>query len=159
MWTLPHRRVAAEDASHRKFVYYRYSPSLPRNYSRDSLYHLGEQQKAMPKLQVTNKMSNPLNGLKIEYWWHAFTVVGGAGMIACIPFKVDFISQRDSFLFFLGLFMFGVGSWVNHPYQETHIPGGKITSYHRQSSFFGLFLEVLGIFFFAIELYRITFTK
>jgi hypothetical protein len=57
VWTLPRHRVAAEDASYRKFAYYRYSPSLPWNYSRNSLYDLGEQQKAMSKLQVADKMS------------------------------------------------------------------------------------------------------
>ena len=25
-------------------------------------------------------MSNPLSGMKIEHWWHAFTILGGAGM-------------------------------------------------------------------------------
>src|SRR6266568_901609 len=104
-------------------------------------------------------MSNPLSGLKIDHWWHAFTVVGSAGMIACVVGKVDFIPQRQAFLFFLSLFLFGIGQWINHPIQVRLEPGIKITGYHRRSSPLGLALELLGCIFFVVEVYRLAFGK
>jgi hypothetical protein len=104
-------------------------------------------------------MGDPFSGLQVKAWWHAFIVVGAAGIISSIAFKVDFISQRDCFLFFFGLFLFGVGAWINHPRQERIIAIGKITSYYRQSTAFGLLLEIGGGLLVLKELWKIIFTN
>ncbi len=104
-------------------------------------------------------MSNPLSALKIDRWWHAITAVGAFGMIAFPAMKVDFISQRDSFLIFLGIFFFGVGQWINHPIQVTLTPIGKTTGYHRNSYFIGVCFELLGGVIFIKEIYPILFHK
>jgi hypothetical protein len=104
-------------------------------------------------------MSNPLSGLKIDHWWHAFTVTGAAGFIAAIAVEPKVIPQRDLILLSLSLFIFGVGQWINHPLQERIVPGFKITGYHRSVHPLGICLELLGCVIFAIEVYRIAFTK
>src|ERR1044072_5956234 len=104
-------------------------------------------------------MSNPLSGLKIDHWWHAFTVLGAAGIIASMTIKSNVVSNRDALLLSLGFFLFGVGQWINHPLQ-TRLEGSlKFTGYHRSPYPLGLVLEFLGCIIFAIEIFRIAFTK
>lgn len=102
-------------------------------------------------------MSNPLSGLKIDHWWHAFTVVGACGMVASLAVKDGVISQREAFLLFLSFFLFGVGQWINHPMQKTLIPGAILTSYDRHPKILGLIFEVFGSAIFALETFRIVF--
>ena len=108
-------------------------------------------------------MSNPLSGLKIEHWWQAFTVTGVVGMVACFAVRFDFIPQRDAFLIFLGMFLFGVGQWINHPIQCGYYDDGRISyttkGYHRKSMFLGVCLELLGGMIFVIEIFKVLFSK
>ena len=104
-------------------------------------------------------MSNPLSGLKIDHWWQAFTVVGACGMVASLAFKDGVISQREAFLLFLSLFLFGVGQWINHPMRKTLIPGAILTGYDRHTSFLGTIFEWIGGGIFMLELWRILFAK
>jgi hypothetical protein len=104
-------------------------------------------------------MSNPLSGLKVDHWWHAFTVVGAFGMMVALATKNNVIGPRDALMFFLSLFLFGMGQWINHPIQVTLVPAGKITGYNRRTKPLGLCLEVIGCVIFAVEVYRIAFTK
>jgi len=104
-----------------------------------------------------------MSGFKLEHWWHAFTVTGAGGMIACFAVKFDFIPQRDAFLCFLGMFLFGVGQWINHPIQcsigRNHLGTYTTEGYHRHSSFFGVCLELLGGVIFVVEVFKIMFAK
>jgi hypothetical protein len=104
-------------------------------------------------------MSNPLSGLKIDHWWHAFTVVGTAGMIATLAVKTEIIAKRDAFLLLPGLFLFGVGQWINHPLQTTIAGSYKITGYHRRTCPLGLCLECIGCAIIVGEIVRIAFSK
>jgi len=104
-------------------------------------------------------MSNPLSNMKIEHWWHAFTILGGAGMIGAFAFHSDRAIQRDAFFAFFGIFLFGVGQWINHPIKQTLIPGGILTAHHRHSSFLGICFELLGGIIFVAEAFRIMFAK
>ena len=104
-------------------------------------------------------MTNPLSGLKLEHWWHAFTVLGGCGMVASLAIRSDCIAQRDAFLFFLAMFLFGVGQWINHPIQQRFIPGGIITGYRRHATFTGVSLEFVGGVIFLIAIVRIAFVR
>ncbi len=99
-------------------------------------------------------MSDPLARLKIEHWWHAFTVLGAAGIVASLAFDPKVISQKDALLFCFGLFLFGVGQWINHPRSQRVVPGFIVTSHHRQPSFMGVAFEVFGFVGICIASYR-----
>jgi hypothetical protein len=108
-------------------------------------------------------MGNPMAEFKMEHWWHAFTVTGAGGMIASLAVKFDFIPQRDAFCLFLGMFLFGIGQWINHPVQANiHFdPRATFTStgHPRHCTFFGVCLELLGGLIFVVEVFRIMFHK
>lgn len=104
-------------------------------------------------------MSDPLSTLKIDHWWHAFTGIGACGMVASLAADVKFIPQKDAFLLFLAFFLFGVGQWINHPRVERIIPPFKAIGYNRETSLLGFILELFGCVIFAVEIYRIVFSK
>ena len=104
-------------------------------------------------------MSNPISELKIDRWWHAFTVVGGAGFVAAIAVEPKVIHQRDLILLSLSIFLFGVGQWINHPKQVQIVPGWKIEGHHRSPYPLGLCLEFIGLIIFAIEIVRVFISK
>lgn len=105
-------------------------------------------------------MSDFLSNLKIEHWWHAFTVVGGIGSVAALAIPANPVaSQRDIFLLFFSCFLFGVGSWMNHPVQNKIGMGFKITGYPRRASFLGCFFEILAALLFGLSLYRVVFFR
>jgi hypothetical protein len=55
----------------------------------------------------------------------------------------------------LGLLLFGIGEWVNHPIQMKR-SGGVITeSYPWRLSFFGVLLDVIGVGLFGFGLFRL----
>jgi hypothetical protein len=100
-------------------------------------------------------MSDPLSGLKIEHWWHAFTIVGGAGFVASIAITSQYIHQRDLILLSMSLFLFGIGQWINHPIQQGFIGNGIITAYDRRPYPLGVALEWLGVVIFLVEVVRV----
>jgi hypothetical protein len=99
-------------------------------------------------------MSDPLSRLRIEHWWHAFTALGAAGTVAALAFDPNVISQKDALLFSFGLFLFGIGQWINHPRSQSVIPGFIVTSHHRQPSFVGAAFEIFGFVAICSSLYR-----
>jgi len=84
-------------------------------------------------------------------------------MVACFAFKFDFIPQRDAFLIFLGMFLFGVGQWIDHPiqcgYHVDPIVSYTTTGYHRKSTFLGVCLELLGGMIFVVEIFKVLLAK
>ena len=104
-------------------------------------------------------MSNPLSTLKIDHWWHAFTVIGAAGLIASVAIEPKHITQRTFLLLFLSFFLFGVGQWINHPIQVALIPRGKLTGYPRTPSPLGVSLELMACVLFTVALVFILISK
>jgi hypothetical protein len=108
-------------------------------------------------------MGDTLSNLKIKKWWHAITVVGAGGMVICLPIKFDFIPQRDAFMIFLGMFLFGIGQWIDHPIQSGYyvdrIVSYTTKGYHYKPSFVGVSLQLLGGMVFVIEILKILRAK
>jgi hypothetical protein len=90
---------------------------------------------------------NPLEKLKIEYWYHAFSVVGAFVFIMSLCFKLT-VDNRKVQLISLGVFLLSIGEWINHPLFEQPCRGpgftGKWIFHPRRVSFFGGAIEVLG---------------
>jgi hypothetical protein len=101
-------------------------------------------------------MGDLFSGLKIKHWWQAVTVAGGIGMVASVGFGD---MKPQIFLLSLGLLLFGIGQWINHPVQVGFGRGVKVTRYNRTTYPLGLFLEFLGGFIFLVEVYRVLFPK
>lgn len=101
-------------------------------------------------------MGDLFSGLKIKHWWQAITVGGGIGMAASAGFGD---MKAEVFMLSLGLLLFGIGQWVNHPLQVGFAPGIRVTRYNRTIYPLGFFLECLGGGIFLIEIYRILFPK
>jgi hypothetical protein len=102
-----------------------------------------------------------MSWLKIDYWYHVLTYVGGAGLLACIPFKFEGVSNKDAMCLAGASLFIGIGEWINHPHQEILVlpnfefsGGGKITSYHRQPRTLGQLFDVLGFVLLLFFVYR-----
>lgn len=98
-----------------------------------------------------NIMENPLSKLVIDYWYKALMAVGvvvflasGAGLLPKYPSE---IVGPISF----GIFFWGLGEWINHPYQEAveFDPFGnlraKISGYPRNPKPVGVLFDLIGI--------------
>lgn len=107
--------------------------------------------------QRNTDMGDMFSGLKLEHWWHAFTVVGGAGLVAATAATIKGLPQRDAILLCLGLFLFGIGQWINHPVEERVNPmlQLKITAYHRRPGKLGRTLEAVAVVLFSVAVVRL----
>ena len=63
-------------------------------------------------------MNNPLSKLALDYWYKVLIVAGafvflvnGTGLLSAYP-------AVPTALVSLGVFFWGIGEWINHPYQE-----------------------------------------
>ena len=106
-------------------------------------------------------ITNPLEKLTIEYWYHALMIIGivvfllaGAGILKSFPLiPTSTIS--------LGLFFFGLGEWRNHPLQTSLqpasllFPAGIITGHPRSPSIIGIAFELVGIILIGFGIYKL----
>ena len=99
---------------------------------------------------------------KIDYWYKAFVVLGAAGTIAAVAFELKGIANAHALLVALGMFLLGIGEWVNHPFQSGfwHSGGGVgpwlISGHPRKPSNLGNIFDLLGLALLAAGLYKIT---
>jgi len=106
-------------------------------------------------------LNEPLSGLKIEYWYHALTALGAAGVIAALAFEFHGVANAHVLLAALGCFFVGLGEWINHPLQTAimprtaYHPGGIITGHPRNANALGALFDVLGLVLMAIGVYKI----
>lgn len=95
-------------------------------------------------------MENPIAKLALNYWYKVLIaggffvfLVNGTGVLTAYP-------TAATGLISLGCALWGVGEWINHPYQEVLIPGvfgrpsGKLSGYPRKVSLAGIAFDVIG---------------
>jgi len=108
-------------------------------------------------------MSNPLNNLKIDYWYKALLVLSAVILIAALTMKMEGVSNSIIQLLSLGGLFIGIGEWINHPLQTRIIPpnayyapgGAKLTSYNRRASLLGSLFDLLGFVIIVIGVWRL----
>lgn len=90
-------------------------------------------------------------GLKIEHWYHAFVWLGILGAAGSAAVELHGIPNREAFLLSIGLFLIGVGEWMNHPLQtkiirpNVYMPGGgKVWGHPRKNCGLGVLLDLAG---------------
>ncbi|EAA3032893.1 hypothetical protein DJ138_14470 [Salmonella enterica] len=104
----------------------------------------------LPKHQPRKNMENPIAKLALNYWYKVLIaggffvfLVNGTGILTAYP-------TAGTGLISLGCALWGVGEWINHPYQEVLIPGvfgrpsGKLSGYPRKVSLAGIAFDVIG---------------
>ncbi len=106
-------------------------------------------------------MVNPLSNLVLDSWYKVLMVVGmfvflltAAGVLSVLP-------AVPSLLISLGIFLFGLGEWVNHPLQTGLLsatafhPAGIVTSYPRRFSVAGCIFDLIGLGLLGAGVYRL----
>lgn len=107
-------------------------------------------------------MDNPLAKLSLDYWYKVLIVAGafvfllnGGGLLPAYPTGATAMLSA-------GVFLWGIGEWINHPYQEVLTldpygrPTGKISGYRRNPKIIGIAFDIAGfllIGFGAIKLF------
>ncbi len=107
-------------------------------------------------------MDKFIAAFKIQYWYHVFIMLGAIGIIVAVVFDLKGIANMHALLFFLGVFLIGIGEWINHPLQtgilrpNVYAPGGGIITGHpRKNIFSGVMFDLVGALFFAAAIYKI----
>jgi hypothetical protein len=98
-------------------------------------------------------MTTALSSLKLKYWYHALIAISfsiflsnGFGLLERYP-------TTPTALVSLGSLIFGLGEWLNHPFQ-TKIINGLIGHGHaRRANFCGSALGLIGLTMCAYGIY------
>lgn len=102
-------------------------------------------------------MSNPLHGLKIDYWYKAVLVICSALLVVCLTIPLQGVSNATASIICIGGLLIGLGEWINHPYQEKIGHGFKISGHPRNSSILGVLFVLTGIGVGGYGIYRLAF--
>lgn len=107
-------------------------------------------------------MSNPLSGLKIDYWYKALIAIGAFLFVLSLSIKLEAVSNGHMALLSSGLVLFGMGEWINHPLQTRIIPPSldypgwlKGHGYLRNASTGGLLLDIIGLGLVGYAIFKI----
>lgn len=87
-----------------------------------------------------------------RHWWILVAIAGGLIAVASAPVK--FV---PGFLVGLGLLVFGVGQWIDHPIRSSLSHGFKVTAYPWSPTFFGVVLSLVGVGLAGFGLWRLVF--
>lgn len=100
-------------------------------------------------------MSNPLQGLKIDYWYKAVLVISTVLLIVSLTVPLQEVSNSIVAAICIGCILIGLGEWINHPYQEQIGVGFKISGHPRSNSLLGIVFVMIGIAIAAFGVYRL----
>jgi len=65
------------------------------------------------------------------------------------------IENKHALLLSLGLFLVGIGEWINHPFQTVLVPFGKLTGHPRKNSPLGIAFDIAGVALVAVAIYKL----
>ena len=105
-------------------------------------------------------MNNPLSKLTLDYWYKVLIVAGafvfllnGTGVLSAYP-------PGPTALVSLGVFFWGIGEWINYPYQEMLQYDGlgrvtaTISGYPRNPKRIGVVFDILAFVLIAIGVWK-----
>jgi hypothetical protein len=87
-----------------------------------------------------------LEGLKnfaVDYWYKLLALVSVAVLVLGLTVPLQ-VPNKPVVLIALGGFLFGLGQWINHPYQEQIGVGFKISGHPRKNHLGGVLTEIVG---------------
>jgi hypothetical protein len=88
-----------------------------------------------------------LEGLKnfaVDYWYKLLALVSVVVLVLGLTVPLQ-VPNRPVVLIAIGGFLFGLGQWINHPYQERVGPGFKIHGHPRVNHPGGVLTEIVGM--------------
>ncbi|MEY9110425.1 hypothetical protein ABH999_006621 [Bradyrhizobium yuanmingense] len=91
-----------------------------------------------------------LSKISLDEWWKVVATAGGAIAVAAVAAKFT-----PAVLLGVGLLLFGVGEWFNHPLQTKVGIGFKITGHPWRPRLFGIVMDVVGLALAFLGLYRL----
>ncbi len=100
-------------------------------------------------------MENPLLKLKIDYWYKAILVTASCVLVLSLTVELKDIRNSVVQILSLGFLFWGLGEWINHPYQEKIGIGFKISGHPRNGSAAGYFFDILGFGFIIIGIWKV----
>ena len=107
-------------------------------------------------------MSNPLQNLKVDYWYKAVLVVGAVSLVLSLTVELKGVENSVALLFSLSAIFIGIGEWLNHPLKtiiyppSAQFPGGlKGEGNTRRNSFLGVGFAVLGVALAGYQIWKI----
>ena len=89
--------------------------------------------------------SNPLAGLKFDYWYKILPAIGSVTLVIGLTFKTYGLKNLFVIIVSVGIILIGIGEWINHPLQTTLFYSYKITSRKRINTFSGNLADIIGI--------------
>lgn len=90
-------------------------------------------------------MTNPLQSLKIDYWYKAVLVISTVLLVIALTVPLQGVKNSIVALICLGGVFIGLGEWINHPLQTAVGYGYKITGYPRKVTFLGTIFVLFGL--------------
>jgi hypothetical protein len=100
-------------------------------------------------------MSNPLQALKIDYWYKAVLVISTALLVVSLTVPLQEVSNAAVAAICVGGILIGLGEWINHPYQEKIGAGYKLSGHPRNNSLLGVALLIAGVAIAGYGVYRL----
>ncbi|MEY9703752.1 hypothetical protein ACFLEY_21515 [Bradyrhizobium sp. YCK136] len=91
-----------------------------------------------------------LSKISLDEWWKVIATAGGAITVAAVAAKFT-----PAVLLGVGLLLFGVGEWFNHPLQTKVGLGFKITGHPWRPKIFGLLMDAAGLVLAGLGIYRL----
>ncbi|EKN3386059.1 TPA: hypothetical protein ACTR19_001324 [Yersinia enterocolitica] len=106
-------------------------------------------------------MEHPLSKLALDHWYKVLIAAGsfvfvlnGTGVLEAYP-------TAATALISLGCVLWGIGEWINHPYQEklvldaTGRISAKISGYRRNARLAGIVFDISGLGLIAFGIYKL----
>jgi hypothetical protein len=105
-------------------------------------------------------VSNPLQNLKVDYWYKAILVIGAVTLILSLTVDLKGIENSVVQIYSLAAILIGCGEWVNHPLQTKIYPpvpgvhnGLQGEGYTRDNSLVGVLLVIFGVLLLCYQLW------
>ena len=98
---------------------------------------------------------------ELDHWYKVLMLVGAAGVAGALVFEFHGVDNLHAQLLSLGVFLVGMGEWINHPlrtavFQETRYdPIHVVTGHPREPKRLGTLFDLLGALLIGVAIYKI----
>ena len=89
-------------------------------------------------------MSQPLNNLKLDLWFKIFIAIGAFCFILSLTVDLKVATNEVISIISLGIMLFGVGEWINHPVHAEFVNGGAIEYVKRHNRPLGIIIDLVA---------------